>query len=61
MTKTFLPLVKRAKGRIVIVSSIAGNMIVNSTGVGEGRRAEKKILMFFRASKGIRLSDTSKN
>lgn len=57
VTKTFLPLVKKAKGRIVIVSSIAGNMIVNSTGV----RAEKKFLMFFRASKRIRLSDTSKN
>ena len=61
VTKTFLPLVKRAKGRIVIVSSIAGNMIVNSTGVGEGIRAEKKFLTFFRASKHIRLSDTSKN
>ena len=61
VTKTFLPLVKKAKGRIVIVSSIAGNMIVNSTGVDEGIRAEKKFLLFFRASKRIRLSDTSKN
>lgn len=27
VTKTFLPLVKEAKGRIVIVGSIAGNVV----------------------------------
>ena len=61
VTKTFLPLIKKAKGRIVIVSSIAGNMIASSTRIGDCKRAEKKSLMFFRASKRIWLSDTSKN
>ena len=28
VTKTFLPLVKTAKGRVVLVSSIAGNMLI---------------------------------
>lgn len=33
VTKTFLPLVKKTKGRIVLVGSIAGNVVANSLGV----------------------------